>query len=379
MLRVLHLARTIVGTGGLEPHLISLGLGTIAAGNRVAIAANGGSQERITEFSKVGIRTYQVAFPGPALTPRACTCAVRSLWDLWSVFREFRPELIHVHYRATSPYAQLAQWTRGIPFVSTLHLTGIPRGRLHRAVSCWGKRVIVLSEEGRDYLVSSFGVDSSRIRLVPHGIDETHFRPPSPEERAQARRQFQLKDHDKVIAMVARMDRVKGQDVLLDALLRLRDTGIKAVALLAGTSIAGDVAWRDHNLERARAAGIADSVRFLGHADSRSVFWASDVSVLPSRQEGFALTVVESMMCGVVPVRTPAAGAAAQIRDGVDGFVIPFDDAAALADRLRLLLEDGERRKQMVASAVTRARLLFTARTMIENTLTVYREALDRN
>ena len=83
--------------------------------------------------------------------------------------------------------------------------------------------------------------------------------------------------------------------------------------------------WGDKMREYAKGAGIAGQVQFLGYTDSRHVLWASDVCVLPSRQEGFAVAIIEAMLCGVVPIRTPAAGAAEQIDDGTNGFIVPFE------------------------------------------------------
>lgn len=75
--------------------------------------------------------------------------------------------------------------------------------------------------------------------------------------------------------------------------------GLDVVALLAGSGSEADTIQR-----LAVKAGVSDLVRLLGYVDSQLVLWASDVSVLPSRQEGFALVVVETMMCGVMPIRT---------------------------------------------------------------------------
>lgn len=61
---------------------------------------------------------------------------------------------------------------------------------------------------------------------------------------------------------------------------------------------------------------------------------------LPGHVEGFALVVVEAMMSGVVPVCTLAAGAAGQIEQGVNGFVVPLEDDETLAARLRQLFAD---------------------------------------
>jgi len=150
------------------------------------------------------------------------------------------------------------------------------------------------------------------------------------------------------------------------------------VALLAGASIDGTTEWGDKMREYANGAGIAAQVQFLGHTHSRDVLWASDVCVLPSRQEGFALAIIEAMLCGVVPIRTPAAGAAEQIDDGTSGFIVPFEDSAALAERLYTLLSDPDCRSRMSAATLEKGRTQFSAKVMVDRTIGVYKEVLQR-
>jgi glycosyltransferase involved in cell wall biosynthesis len=238
--------------------------------------------------------------------------------------------------------------------------------------------VITPSQEGRDILIRAFGVDEHRIRLVPHGTDEQYFRPPSATERRDARAKFGLTPDDKVVGMIARMDTIKGQDVLLKSLIDLRTRGIVAIALLAGTSIGGSTEWGDKMREYAKGSGIAGQVQFLWHADTRDALWASDVSVLPSRYEGFAVAIIEAMLCGVLPIRTPAAGAAEQIDDGTNGFIVPFGDSAALAERLYTVLSDPDYRRRMSAASLEKGRTQFCATVMVDRTIDVYNEVLQR-
>jgi glycosyltransferase involved in cell wall biosynthesis len=239
--------------------------------------------------------------------------------------------------------------------------------------------VITPSREGREFLMSAFGVNENRIRLVPHGTDEEYFRPPSATERSDARAKFGLAPDDKVVGMVARMESIKGQDILLKSLIALRDRGMTVKALLAGVSTSGETEWRDRMMRFAREAGIGGQVQFLGHIQTRDVLWASDACALPSRQEGFAIAIIESMLCGVVPIRTPAAGAAEQIDDGANGFIIPFDDSETLSERLYLVLGDAERRSRMSAAALDRGRADFSSKVMVARTLGVYDEVLQRS
>jgi glycosyltransferase involved in cell wall biosynthesis len=371
-----------LANGGAEPHLMLLGRGLIAAGFQIVLVSDGKS--RVPEFSferysAAGFMCRKVTFPGPDLGREAVNHAIASAWQVNALIRNIQPSLIHVHYPMTSVYAQAMHLLHGVPFVSTLHLTEIPSSGYRRVLSFWGERVITPSREGRDFLRTAFGVDESRIRLVPHGTDEQYFRPPSATERRDARAKFGLAPDDNVIAMIARMDSVKGQDVLLKSLIDLRARGTVAIALLAGMSLDGTSKWRDEMTEFAKRAGIASQVQFLGHANTRDVLWASDTCVLPSRQEGFALAIIEAMLCGVVPIRTPAAGAAEQIEDGTNGFIVPFDDSGALAGRLYTLLKDPDNRRRMSAATLEKGRTHFSAKVMVDRTIGVYNEVLQRH
>jgi glycosyltransferase involved in cell wall biosynthesis len=365
--------------GGLETHMLNLGRGLMAAGFQIIIACDGESQVKEFSFERytgAGFICRKVNFPGPALAASSVPKALASVWQVNSLVDAFNPSLIHVHYRMTSSYAQAMQVVHGVPFISTIHLTNIPSSALYRFVSFWGQRVIAPSIEARDYVVNTFGVKPDRVRLVPHGTDETYFRPPSEVEKNEARMKFGLTPHDKVIAMIARMESTKGQDVLLDSLAHLRAKGVQPKALLAGVSISGSVEWRDRMMRYAKDLGLEEQVQFLGHAQTRDVLWASDSCVLPSHQEGFAIAIIEAMLCGVVPIRTPAAGATEQIDDGVNGFITPFNDSKGLSDRLDALLNDTERRTTMSAATLEKAREKFSAKAMVDKTLAVYNEVL---
>lgn len=377
-MRVLYFARTLT-VCGIEPHIMTLGRGMMAAGWEVALASDGGDNagpHGVEWFTSHGFRHYKVAFPSPEKPAANLGRALKSPVDVRSAIADFRPDLIHVHYRVTSVYARIAQLLYKVPFVTTLHLTHIPHGRLHRLASYWGKLTIAISDETRDYLQSAFGVDESRIRLVHNGVDDSYYRPASPVERLAARRKLGVEPEPAVVALIGRMSRAKAHDVFLRALARLRQQGCRVVALLAGVSIEGDTAWRDAMQAMAADLGVADQVRFLGFVEARDVCWAADLTVLPSRQEGFPLVVIESMLSGVVPIRTPAGGASQQIDDGQNGFIVPFEDSDSLSDRIRLLIEDSDLRRQMAAAARKKALSSFSAAAMVKKTLDVYGEIL---
>ena len=237
-------------------------------------------------------------------------------------------------------------------------------------------RYIAASSEVRDFFERDCGIATSLIADQPFGINDAIFRMPQEAERRAARDTFGLPAGALVCVLPGRLNLVKGHDIAVEAirLLRRRRPDLGVMCLFAG---GGD------QREQIEAAALRDdddrtAFRFLGFIPSaeemRSVLWASDVCLLPSRFESFAIAIVESMACGVVPIRTPSGGYRDQIVDDVDGFIVPFEDAAALADRIETLGDAG-RRASMGLSAAASAQAKFTQQAMARGTMRLFREA----
>jgi len=379
--RALHVVGYLHGNDGITTHLMSLSDGVRRRGGTVGVAscvraapayhveARGGDW-----YAAQGVPRFFVPFPDPQRPDRQSFDGFRALRGLYDAVREFRPDVLHLHSLSLFPYAWAVRGLTGVPIVSTIHLEPDPRrtgvrllGAVNRLLPLRPDGLIALCREQEAFFQSILRARAEQIFRIPHGIDPAHFRPPQPSERAAARRQFGLSAGEPTVAMVGRLDAVKGHDVLIRALARLHAQGRSVTALFAGTG-AGEADIRRQVAE----VGLTEAVRFLGFADSREVLWAADVSVLPSRREAFPLVTLEAMLCGVVPIRTPASGARDQIRDGETGFLIPFDDDQALANRLERLMADPDRRVAMATAALHRARTHFTADVMIDRTLAAY-------
>ncbi len=111
----------------------------------------------------------------------------------------------------------------------------------------------------------------------------------------------------------------------------------------------------------------------LPHAEIIDLYERSDVFVLPTHREGFPNVILEAMAAGLPVISTPVGAIAEIVREGIDGFMVPVGDVAALADRLRLLIGDPKRRIDMGESGRRRVREQFAIERVVDQLAGLYR------
>lgn len=157
----------------------------------------------------------------------------------------------------------------------------------------------------------------------------------------------------------------KNQRLLIEAVAELARRGVGGIEVnFVGTDIGDGCMERCRTL--AAALGVVSQVRFSGFIDAVEACYAeADIFVLCSHSEGLPLTILEAMRAGKPVVATDVGGIAEQIVDGVSGFLIPVDDAFALADKLEQLKNDLALRARIGCAARARFETLFTTSKMI--------------
>jgi glycosyltransferase involved in cell wall biosynthesis len=184
--------------------------------------------------------------------------------------------------------------------------------------------------------------------------------PPSPSrEREATRRDLGAAAGDVVILQASRLERWKGQSVLVEALGRLRGRPGWAAWIAGGAQRPYEAAYLEELRAAAHAAGVADRVRFLGHrSDVPALLAAADLFCQPNTgPEPFGIALVEALYAGL-PVVGTALGGAAEVVDATCGVHVPPDDPAALADALATLIDDPAARARLGAAGPPRARAL---------------------
>jgi glycosyltransferase involved in cell wall biosynthesis len=137
--------------------------------------------------------------------------------------------------------------------------------------------------------------------------------------------------------------------------------------------IVGDGPLREPLQNRSRALGISHKVMFLGtRSDIPDILMATDVSVLTSDREGFPNALIESMSIGVPVVMTDFKAAAELITDGTQGFIVPRNNPAALAERIQLLIRDADLRQSIGREGKNLIEQRFSPSVMVQKLIAVY-------
>lgn len=199
------------------------------------------------------------------------------------------------------------------------------------------------------------GVPSSKIRTIWNGIED-----PACGVRRRA------VDGDPLsIGVVGQVNVHKGHEDLVKAAALLRDAGVMFRLDVYGV---GPQVFGERLREMCVALGIADRVHWHGNVrDRRAIFPNIDICAVPSRcEEAFGLVAVEAGFFRVPVIASKRGGLTEVVQDGVSGFVVEPGDPAALAARLRDLLQDAGLRRRMGAAGHLRANAYFTRERVLD-------------
>ena len=223
-------------------------------------------------------------------------------------------------------------WTDTLPPASRtdpLYRRAARRWFLSRASLC-----LTTGEAGRAALLEH-GVPRERTEVLPFVVDHAFIaREVDRLDRAQLRLALGIAPGVRALLFVGQMIRRKGIDVLLDALLLLRQMPGPRPLLLA----VGEGAELADFRAQATRLGLDDSVRFIPYLEYAALprLWAAaDALVLPSRFDAWPVVVVEALVAGLPVIGTDACGSVRDLVTPATGFIAHAGDVLSLAESLR--------------------------------------------
>ncbi len=303
--------------------------------------------------------------------------------DLIRLQREFHhapPDLLHVQWTLLPSYdwRLFHAFAQEVPLVLTIHdpavrLQQVARLADMQPMSLIADRIIVHSERNRAMLLERVEVPPERIAVVGIGTPE---QPKNPPTQAEARARLGVPKSARVVLFFGLIKVYKGLMTLIDAMAAVRAQVADAHLLIAGQSEEPLAPY----LDALSAHGLSDcATTHFGFVPSDAVadyFAAADVVCLPYREASQSAVLFDAYRYGKAVVVTRVGGLPEVVEAGGNGFVVPPDDAPALAEALTHLLADPARSAAFGRRSLELARTRYSWTRSAEQTEQVYRDAI---
>jgi glycosyltransferase involved in cell wall biosynthesis len=342
-------------------------------GHDVEFLACGGALQ--DDIEEAGFRFHVV--PGFRVGERGPVQTLKAIGRIARVLRERQIELVHGH-NATS--VQLAHFAskrnrQRLPLVQSV------RGVELRKWFQWRNwiykispaRLLAVCDFTRQTLIG-FGVPQERITVTYNGVDPDRFNPDTV-DRQRKRDEFGIQDRT-VVGHIGAMNGFKGQDLLVEAIARVKDRFPQVAGLLVGDGPSRELVER-----RARELNVADRIHFAGmRFESPEFHGAFDIYAQPSvLGEMFPNSIIEAMSMRTPWVGSDISGLSEMTANERAGWVTTPGDVDALAANLAKLLDDDSLRRQRGIEGYDEVHRRFTIQHVVTRIEGVYEQALGRS
>ena len=366
-LRILHAVRAPVG--GIFRHILDLANGQAERGHHVGLVA-----DSLTGGERADAALAEIA---PRLKLGVHRLAIRRephVTDalVWSrvvrLIRSLNPDVLHGHGAKAGAFVRMKGASRGIIRVYTPHggslhyplntVKGRLYSRMERTLMNRTDLFLFESAFARDTYQRTIGTPAGLVRCVFNGVTADEFDPIVKAEDATD------------IVYVGEFRHIKGADLLVDAVARLRNDG-RPVTL----TLAGDGEETDALKAQIQRLGLGEAVRFIGHVKARYGFSKGSLLVVPSRGDSMPYVVIEAAAAGIPMVAANVGGIPEIFGSHTDALFAP-NIVTAMADAIEIALEDPAAALERAKSLRERIFLHFSQKAMVAGVLAGYRDAL---
>jgi glycosyltransferase involved in cell wall biosynthesis len=365
-LRILHAVRAPVG--GIFRHIMDLANGQADRGHHIGIIADsltGGerAESALAEIApRLKLGVHRVAIHRDPLPNDVLVWA-----HFKRLIRQLKPDVLHGHGAKAGAFIRLTPRSKGTIRVYTPHggslhyplntVKGALYSRIERTLMNRTDLFLFESAFARDTYQRTIGIPAGLVRCVFNGVTADEFDP--------VVRAADATD----IVYVGEFRHIKGADLLIDAVARLRADG-KPVTL----TLAGDGEEIEALKAQIQKLGLNDAVRFIGHVKARYGFSKGALLVVPSRGDSMPYVAIEAAAAGIPMVAANVGGIPEIFGSHADALFAP-NIVNAMADAIEIALEDPAAALVRAKSLRERIFLHFSQRAMVEGVLAGYHNA----
>lgn len=294
------------------------------------------------------------------------------IWRLYRQFREERIDLLCCNFEKDVRLGGIAAKLAGVPCIFVRKGLSLIYEKLRYRLSYQHivDRIITPAHFIKDNFRQFSWLDQDNIHVIHNGVEIVDI---SDFSKEKLKAVAGLPKESKVILGAGSIHPQKGFQYLIQAVKLLHESGEKVHLVITG---GGDPKPYQ---EISQSCGISDHVHFTGHReDVREMMFGADIFVLSSIDEGLPNVVLEAMSVGTPVVATLAGGTDEIIIDGVTGFTVPVRDSLKIAEKVKILLEDEDLRKQFGAAGLNHVKNEFTIETMTNALNDLFEKSLMR-
>lgn len=298
---------------------------------------------------------------------------------LFKIFKKEKPDIVHTHAALSARIAarmagvRSVVYTRHSVFPQKAYLTkGIGKKISGAAARILSDRIIAVAGAAKKNLTDT-GIDEKKISVIYNGVNPLEEL--SHSRKSEIRKSFGIMPGERVVAIIARLELVKGHEYFIEAAEIVKKSGISARFVIAGTGT------RMEALKTlVREKGLDDTVLFTGFLSNiNELENIMDIQANASfGTEAASLSLLEGMSIGKPAVVSDFGGNPELIENGVNGFVVPQKNAEAMAEAIIKILSDDELASKMCSQAKEIFISRFTSKVMTENMERFYTAATER-
>lgn len=186
-------------------------------------------------------------------------------------------------------------------------------------------------------------IPMSKVAQIPYSVDINIFKPVSAEEKTRLREKLNLWPVGRIILFVGGINVRKGVHILLDAFISLEKKFPDIRLVIAGPTYKYDKKYIEDIKNKIKDLNLSDKILLTEDniSNVHDYMKCSEIFVLPSKQEGFPISILEAMSSGLIVIGSDIPEIArAQIKNGTDGYVFPVGDTLSLSEILEKVLTD---------------------------------------
>lgn len=366
-----------LGQGGVELGTIQVAEALTEAGIKNFVASAGGRKEYNLE--KLGVKHFKLP-----LKSKNPFVIFKNADKLAEFIKKEGINIVHARSRAPAWSAYFAAKKAGVHYMTTFHGTyGLgPKGvkKIYNRVMTLGEKVIVISSHIKNHVLKHYNVAENKLAFIHRCVDVEKFNnnAVTPERLKNIIEEYDLPTDKKIILLIGRLTRWKGQELLIDALAKIKDR--KDFHCIFTGDDQGRVKYTEGLLNKIKEYDMTGDFTFIKHTDDvPALMKACDIVVSASIEpEAFGRIAAEGEAMGKIVLASNIGGSLDNLKDGITGRHFISGDADDLSQKLIWALDLPENeRKKISENAQNFVKENFTKQIMCCKTIEVYKELVN--